>query len=66
MYTIGFTTKFYTLWDVTVEHFTNAYGRKGERVTANYIKNISMDEQAARVQELAEQMGGKKTTPNLI
>ena len=48
MYTIGFTTKFYTLWDVTVEHFTNAYGRKGERVTANYIKNISMDEQAAR------------------
>ena len=48
MYTIGFTTKFYTLWDVTVEHFTNEYGRKGERVTANYIKNISMDEQAAR------------------
>lgn len=48
MYTIGFTTKFYTLWDVTVEHFTNAYGRKGERVTANYIKNISMDEKAAR------------------
>ncbi len=48
MYTIGFTTKFYTLWDVTVEHFTNSYGRKGERVTANYIKNISMDEQAAR------------------
>lgn len=48
MYTIGFTTKFYTLWDVTVEHFTNEYGRKGERVTANYIKNISMDKQAAR------------------
>ena len=48
MYTIGFTSKFYTLWDVTVEHFTNEYGRKGERVTANYIKNVSMDEQAAR------------------
>ncbi len=48
MYTIGFTTKFYTLWDVSVEHITNAYGRKGERVTANYIKNISMDEQSAR------------------
>jgi len=48
MYTIGFTSKFFTLWDVTVEHFTNAYGRKGERVTATYIKNVSMDEQAAR------------------
>ena len=48
MYTIGFTTKFYTLWDVTVEHLTNESGRKGERMTATYIKNISMDEQAAR------------------
>lgn len=48
MYTIGFTSKFFTLWDVTVEHFTNAYGRKGERVTAAYIKNVSMDEQTAR------------------
>lgn len=48
MYTIGFATKFYTLWDVTVETFTNAYGRKGRRVTAAFIKNVSMDEQAAR------------------
>lgn len=48
MYTIGFTTKFYTLWDVTVETFTNEYGRKGHIVTAAFIKNVSMDEQAAR------------------
>ena len=48
MYTIGFTSKFYTLWDITIEHFTNNYGRKGECVTAAYIKNISMDEQVAR------------------
>lgn len=48
MYTIGFTTKFYTLWDVTVETFTTEYGRKGRRVTATFIKNVSMDEQAAR------------------
>lgn len=48
MYTIGFTTKFYTLWDVTVDTFTDAYGRKGHRVAATFIKNISMDEQTAR------------------
>ena len=48
MYTIGFTTKFYTLWDVTVETFTTEYGRKGRRVTATFIKNVSMNEQAAR------------------
>lgn len=48
MFTIGFTTKFYTLWDVTVESVINEYGRKGERVTAAYIKNISMDEKTAR------------------
>ena len=44
MYTIGFTTKFYTLWDVTVDTFTDAYGRKGRRVAATFIKNVSMDE----------------------
>lgn len=48
METIGFASKFYTLWDVTREHFTNEYGRRGERVTATYIKNVSMDEQTAR------------------
>lgn len=48
MLTIGFTTKFFTLWDVTVENFTNEYGRKGHIVTAAFIKNISMDEQTAR------------------
>ena len=48
MYTIGFTTKFYTLWDVTVDTFTDAYGRKGRRVAATFIKNVSMDEKAAR------------------
>ena len=48
MYTIGFTTKFYTLWEVTVENFTNEYGRKGRHVTATFIKNVSMDETTAR------------------
>lgn len=48
MYTIGFTTKFYTLWEVTVENFTNEYGRKGRHVTATFIKNVSMDEATAR------------------
>ena len=48
MYTIGFATKFYTLWDVDVYTFTNEYGRKGRRVTAAFIKNVSMDEQTAR------------------
>lgn len=51
MYTIGFTTKFYTLWDVTVDTFTDAYGRKGRRVAATFIKNVSMDEKAARAAE---------------
>ena len=40
---IGFATKFYTLWDVTIENFTNEYGRKGTTVTAVFIKNISTD-----------------------
>ncbi len=48
MLTIGFTTKYFTLWDVTGETVTNEYGRKGTRVTASYIKNISMDEATAR------------------
>ena len=48
METIGFASKFYTLWDVDVHTVTNEYGRKGRCVTATFIKNISIDEQAAR------------------
>ena len=48
MLTIGFANKYYTLWDVSSETITDAYGRKGVRVSATYFKNISMDESTAR------------------
>lgn len=48
MQTIGFASKFYTLWETSRDVFVDAYGRKGVRFCATFIKNISMNEETAR------------------
>jgi hypothetical protein len=48
MQVIGFANKFYTLWDVTEDKFTDNNGRKGSRVYKQFLKNVSLDEQTAR------------------
>lgn len=47
MRTIGFSSKYYTLWEVSEETFTTSDGRKATKVTATYIKNISKDKDTA-------------------
>lgn len=47
MKTIGFTSKYYTLWEVSKDDFTTSDGRKATKVTAVYIKNVSMDKNTA-------------------
>jgi len=48
MKVIGFSTKYYTLWDVNSEVITGRDGRKGKKVTASYLKNISTDLETAK------------------
>lgn len=47
MLTIGFTNKFYTLWDVTEERINHGNGRISVITHFNYIKNISFDKEVA-------------------
>lgn len=48
MKVIGFTTKYYTLWDIYSEEISGRDGRKGKKVTATYLKNISTDLESAK------------------
>jgi len=49
MKVIGFSTKYYTLWEIYSEEITGRDGRKGKKVTATYLKNISTDLETAKV-----------------
>ena len=48
MKVIGFSTKYYTLWDIYGEQITGRDGRKGKKVTATYLRNISTDLETAK------------------
>lgn len=47
MNVIGFSTKFYTLWDVTEDIIDLGHGHKSKVVHHAYIKNISFDKKKA-------------------